>query len=84
MVAREPAARPQHRRDRGHAPLIRVPLASVTAEAIQWRYSDDPGVGVDDKANVWTLRDGRRIESRQQMLEWLDELGRLRTAAPLD
>jgi hypothetical protein len=56
----------------------------VTAEAIEWRYAGDPGVGVDDEANVLTLLDGRRIKSLEQLLAWLDELSHLRAAAPLD
>lgn len=39
-----------------------------------WRYASDPGVGVDDTANVMTLTDGRRVETRTQFLAVLTEL----------
>lgn len=31
-----------------------------------WRYAGDPGVGNNDTANVTTLTDGRRVETRAQ------------------
>jgi hypothetical protein len=46
----------------------------VTENAdLQWRYAGDPGVGVDDTANVMTLTDGRRVETRAQLLAVLTE-----------
>lgn len=40
---------------------------------VVWRYTGDPSVGVDDDKNVMALNDGRRIESREHLLAWLDE-----------
>ena len=59
-------------------------MRSVTAESIDWRYAGDPGVGVEDEANVMTLLDGRRIESREHLVAWLDELDHLRATEALD
>lgn len=43
------------------------------AGSLEWRYADDPGVGADDAANVMTLTDGRRVETRSQLLAILTE-----------
>ncbi len=56
----------------------------MTTESIDWRYAGDPGVGVDDEANVMTLLDGRRIETREHLVAWLDELDHLRATEALD
>lgn len=45
---------------------------------VVWRYAGDPGVGMDDEANVMTLLDGRWIESKAHLLAWLDEEQRMR------
>lgn len=68
----------------GGSPCISTTVRSVTAEAIEWRYAGDPGVGVDDEANVMTLLDGRRIESREHLMAWLDELGHSDATEALD
>ena len=55
-------------------------MDNVTDNAdLQWGYAGDPGVGVDDTTNVMTLTDGRRVETRAQLLavltEWHHTLG---------
>ncbi len=67
-----------------HPPHLRQPSVDTMEPSndLGWRYADDPGVGADDTANVMTLTDGRRVETRAQLDAFLAEVDDARRHRP--